>query len=193
MKRSSNSRGAGVELPRTIVLNNGINAVIRDVVESDAAEICRKLPASHIESDFLAFMPGEFQWTIEQEKKYIRDRDSNPRTSLICATVDGHLVALAGAQQEEFRRAAHRAEIGITVFKEYWNIGLGRALTDHLIKWAATVGLRKLTLRVFADNARAIALYRSLGFYEEGLLKEDVLRVDGTYSDTIMMGLMLSK
>lgn len=58
---------------------------------------------------------------------------------------------------------------------------------DCLIDWAQSRKLRKLTLRVFADNDRAIATYRSLGFVEEGRLTDDILRGDGTYCDMILM------
>ena len=66
-------------------------------------------------------------------------------------------------------------------------MGLGRKMTECIVEWGRRQGLRKLYLRVFADNKHAIALYDSLGFIEEGRLKGDVLRGDGSYSDTIIM------
>lgn len=42
-------------------------------------------------------------------------------------------------------------------------------------------------LKVYADNDRAINLYRSLGFVEEGHLRQDIRRGDGTYGDTLIM------
>ena len=53
--------------------------------------------------------------------------------------------------------------------------------------WGRAKGLRKMTLHVFVDNERAISLYLSFGFVEEGRLKGDGLRRDGSYSDTILM------
>jgi RimJ/RimL family protein N-acetyltransferase len=58
---------------------------------------------------------------------------------------------------------------------------------ERLVEWARQAGLRKLYLKVFSDNTRAIRLYESLGFVEEGRLKGDVLRGDGTYGDTLIM------
>jgi len=180
-----------LELPRPLRLKDGSEVTLRHLHERDAEEVCRTLPLSHRESDFLMFLPGEFNLTVEQEREYIRERDKNPRTLLICAEVEGRIAALCGARQNGFRRYAHQAEVGITVYKVYWGLGLGRALTQFVIDWAPTVGLRKLGLRVFEDNHKAIALYRSLGFVEEGRIKDDVLRVDGRYSDTIVMGLFV--
>ena len=44
--------------------------------------------------------------------------------------------------------------------------GLGRRLTEHLLATAVETEASVLSLNVFADNYRAIALYRSLGFSE---------------------------
>lgn len=180
-----------ISLPTEIILKNGRRATLRKLRESDAEEICRALPIAHRDSDFLAYLPGEFNLTIEQELDYIREHNKNPRAILLCAEEENRLAAFCGAKQVNFRRHAHQAEIGITVLKEFWGLGVGRALTQALVHWARDIGLRKLTLRVFDDNHRAIALYRSLGFIDEGRLRGDVLRVDGRYSDTIIMGLDL--
>ena len=48
----------------------------------------------------------------------------------------------------------------------------------------ATAGKR---LAVFANNTRAIGLYESLGFVEEGRLRRDVQLSDGSYGDTFLM------
>lgn len=45
-----------------------------------------------------------------------------------------------------------------------------------------------MCLRTFADNTRAQNLYESLGFVEEGRLKDDRQRRDGSFGDTILMG-----
>ena len=47
--------------------------------------------------------------------------------------------------------------------------------------------LKRVELEVFADNARAIRLYESLGFEREGLKRRDVIRRGG-YGDTVVMG-----
>ncbi|MHB1500065.1 MAG: GNAT family N-acetyltransferase [Candidatus Dormibacteria bacterium] len=51
------------------------------------------------------------------------------------------------------------------------------------------LGLHRLSLDVIADNQPALSLYRSLGFLEEGRLRERVLR-DGRRFDLVYMGLL---
>lgn len=48
--------------------------------------------------------------------------------------------------------------------------------------------LEKLCLQVFATNSRAIALYTSLGFVEEGRQVRDIKLETGDYIDVLMMG-----
>ncbi|MDB5068215.1 MAG: Acetyltransferase domain, partial [Chloroflexi bacterium] len=44
---------------------------------------------------------------------------------------------------------------------------------------------------VFPENRRALALYRSMGFEEEGRLR-DHLRTGGQERDLVLMGLLLA-
>ena len=62
----------------------------------------------------------------------------------------------------------HRAEFGISVLRAYWGLGLGRALTEACIQCAKEAGYEQLELTVVAENERAIALYRKVGFVEFG-------------------------
>lgn len=49
--------------------------------------------------------------------------------------------------------------------------GLGRALMDALMQYAANLGARYLTLEVRQSNLAAISLYASLGFIKVGVRK----------------------
>lgn len=144
-------------------------------------------PKTHEESDFLLHFPGEFDLTVEQEREFIRERREKDNAVLLTVEVDGRLVAFAGAESSRFKRQQHHAELGVTVVKAFWGMGLGRKLTECIIAWARQRGLHKLYLRVYEHNVRASALYESLGFDEEGRLKDDVLRADGRYTDVIVM------
>ena len=176
-----------ISWPIEFQLKDGRRATIRLLTEDDAEVVCRVFPQAHRESDFLMYLPGEFDLTVEQEREWIRERIENKNSLVLTVECDGQLVAVAGAESAKFRRTRHQAELGITVVKAFWGMGLGRRLTECVIAWAEARGLRRLCLRVFDDNERAIALYRSLGFTEEGRLRGDMLRADGSYSDTIIM------
>ena len=54
------------------------------------------------------------------------------------------------------------------MLKEYWGLGIGRALMEACINCAKEAGYAQLELTVVAENARAIALYQKAGFVEYG-------------------------
>jgi ribosomal protein S18 acetylase RimI-like enzyme len=54
--------------------------------------------------------------------------------------------------------------LGIGVIDEYHNVGLGRALLRLMIDDARRLGLERVRLGVWADNPRAIHVYKSVGF-----------------------------
>lgn len=84
-------------------------------------------------------------------------------------------------------RIAHLGEFGITVAKSWWGRGVATRLIGELLDWSRQNGIRKINLRVRADNEAAIALYRKMGFVTEGRIARD-LRVKGEFLDTLMMG-----
>jgi putative acetyltransferase len=57
------------------------------------------------------------------------------------------------------------------------------AMCEYADRW---VGVLRLELTVYTDNAAAIALYRKFGFQVEGTLRGYALR-DGRYVDALAM------
>src|SRR3989475_10555863 len=108
-------------------------------------------------------------------------------------TLDGVFVAVAGAEivgSVHVDRSRHGfGEIGMAVAREWRGRGVGSALLAAAIEWARENGLHKLSLGVFAHNAAAIALYRKLGFVEEGRRVKQCRRASGELWDVVEMGL----
>jgi RimJ/RimL family protein N-acetyltransferase len=157
------------------------------MLEEDADELCALLPRIHAESDSVNYFPGEFDKTVEQEQEFIRDHNAKACSIAMVAQIERRIVGVAGGASTEFRRFAHHAECGLAILKQFWGQGLGRKMMECLIDWSRRAGHRKLYLKVFDHNERAIKLYKSLAFVEEARLEGDVLRGDGTYGDTIIM------
>ncbi len=72
---------------------------------------------------------------------------------------------------------------------EWRGRGLGRRLIERALEAARAFPLARVELAVRADNARAIALYRKVGFEVEGRRQRAML-VDGVYYDDIIMALL---
>lgn len=85
-------------------------------------------------------------------------------------------------------RLRHAGEFGISVAQAYAGLGVGRALIEHMVEWAEQGGVvRKINLKVRADNAGAIRLYERMGWVHEGRTTRDTL-IDGEFSDCLLMG-----
>jgi putative acetyltransferase len=84
-------------------------------------------------------------------------------------------------------RRRHSMMLGISVAGAWQGRGVGSALMQSLCDYADRwLGLRRLELQVYADNARAIALYRKFGFELEGRHRAYALR-DGELVDSLSM------
>ncbi|CAE6751761.1 L-amino acid N-acetyltransferase AaaT [Paraburkholderia domus] len=104
----------------------------------------------------------------------------------VCASIGGRVVGHAGLEVHRPSRA-HCAHLGLAVHDAYHGCGVGTALLQGLTDCAdASLGLRRIDLTVFTDNAPAIALYRKFGFVEEGRSRGFALR-DGILTDVLHM------
>ena len=81
----------------------------------------------------------------------------------------------------------HRAELGISIKKKAWGLGLGTILISRALEQAKENRFTQVELGVFADNERAIGLYRKLGFTEMGRIPKAFCLKDGTYRDEAQM------
>ncbi len=98
--------------------------------------------------------------------------------------VAGFLTLTGGA----WARSRHVGRIELMVAPAHRGQGIGRALLRGAIQFAEQCPhLDKLSLTVFADNDRAIGLYRSLGFVEEGHRRGEYREADGKLRDDLLM------
>ena len=81
------------------------------------------------------------------------------------------------------------AMFGVWIAPDAQGNGAGKAATAQMIAVAfGRLNLHKVALEVLASNERAVSMYRSLGFSEEGRFVGEVF-VDGKYEDVIRMAL----
>jgi L-phenylalanine/L-methionine N-acetyltransferase len=84
-------------------------------------------------------------------------------------------------------RTRHSGHFGIAVRDDWQGRGVGTALMEACLDLAGNgLNLSRLDLRVYVDNAPAIALYKKFGFEIEGTHKRFVYR-DGEYVDAHVM------
>jgi len=77
--------------------------------------------------------------------------------------------------------------VGMAILPEARGKGGGRALVAAAQDHARTCHAHKISLEVWIDNTRAIALYAATGFEVEGLRRDHYRRQDGTLRSTLIM------
>ncbi len=76
--------------------------------------------------------------------------------------------------------------LGMWVLPEWRGRGGGRLLAEAALE-SRPADVHKIELDVFTDNEAAIALYRSLGFEQEGLRRDHYRREDGSLRSALVM------
>jgi ribosomal protein S18 acetylase RimI-like enzyme len=84
-------------------------------------------------------------------------------------------------------RHRHRGGLGMGVHADYRRRGVGSRLLEATLAQSKTFGFKKVELKVYTTNEPAIALYRTFGFEEEGLIR-DYRRFDTRSFDCMLMG-----
>lgn len=117
----------------------------------------------------------------------------DPARQTFVAELHGQVVgAVQLGPRTSYPANAHVAVLAwLAISPEHQHLGLGRALSEHVITTARTRGFAKLTLNVLASNTRAVALYRSLGFHLEARREREFL-LRGRLVDALELALHLS-
>lgn len=152
-----------------ILLKNGKEALLRNGDAADGLLVYDNFNATHAETDYLLSYPDENSFDPEQEAQFLEEKTGSSDEIEIIALIDGKVAGTAGIEAVGRKyKVKHRAELGISILKEYWGLGLGKALTKACIQCAKEAGYTQLELNVVAENEAALSLYQSLGFVESG-------------------------
>ena len=83
-----------------------------------------------------------------------------------------------------------RADLGICLNPKIQSKGMGGETLNLALPYMRDIwGLRKVSLRVRADNEKAIRCYTKVGFKQCGLLAQHTF-IDGVWNDVILMDLI---
>ncbi|MFJ7744720.1 GNAT family N-acetyltransferase [Peribacillus sp. NPDC097295] len=162
--------------------------MIRAARENDAKKLAEVRVQIDGETENMDREKGEGYIDEGGFKKLIkRDTDSPHNLFLVCE-VNERIVGFSRCEGNQLKRKAHQVEFGVCVLKEFWGHSMGTNLLKETIRWADTIGIKKITLSVLETNKKAIMLYEKYGFEHEGVLRKDKLLSDGNYYNTVIMG-----
>jgi RimJ/RimL family protein N-acetyltransferase len=124
------------------------------------------------------------------ERRYLRAIRRYPNAAVFVAEDDGLIVGRLSIARDQHPASAHVADLGLMVAASHRRRGIGTALLEAAVRWAKSVGVRKLELHVFPWNSGAIALYERFGFEREGYRRAHYRRSD-EYVDAVLMALWI--
>ncbi len=112
---------------------------------------------------------------------------SNERQIKLVAVHGNEVIGHIGLDQYTRIRQTHIGSIGMVVTPEWHRKGVGSKLLAAVLDVADNwMNLRRVELKVYADNEAAIGLYQKFGFETEGRLRQYAIR-DGVMVDALTM------
>jgi putative acetyltransferase len=158
------------------------DVVIRSAEPADAAAVAALLGT-----------PGTVEGTLQLPDMPLASRLEmlqrvDPQSCRLVAVAAGQVIGWAALHHVQAGlRRNHVRLLAIALLPAWQGRGVGRAMMQRLLDWADQwAGVLRIELNVHTDNAPAIALYRSLGFVEEGRHRAYVLK-EGRYADALTM------
>lgn len=163
--------------------------------KADATEITVRAlePTDAHEVSALTGAHGTFEGTLQLPDMPVASRlewlqKLEPHSCRLVAVAQGRIIGSAGLHLAATSlRRSHVRMLGIGIDPGWQGRGAGRLLIGRLLDWADNwANVLRVELTVHADNDRAMALYRAMGFVEEGRHVGYAIK-DGRYVDALCM------
>lgn len=109
------------------------------------------------------------------------------RVASLVAVRDGAVVGTTAIVHDKLSWSPHVGELRIAVSPDYRGKGLGRILIQECFAMALELGLEKLTALMTVDQQGAIAVFETLGFRPEAMLRGYVKDSAGEPHDIVIL------
>jgi RimJ/RimL family protein N-acetyltransferase len=159
--------------------------VIRRATPADAAGLVAL--AREVGAEPEGWLISTRDWRgAADERRYLRSIRRSPSAAVFVAEAPEGLVGRLSVARDPHPASFHVADLGLMVAAGWRRRGIGKALLEQAVEWAARSHVSKLELHVFPYNEPALALYKAFGFVEEGYRRRHYRRGD-EYVDAILM------
>jgi len=165
-------------------------------VDLDGASVDLQLMTAADEQDVLAFahaLPPHDLLFLRRDitrpkviSAWIRQIEESSITSLL-ARREGQVVGCTAVVRDELSWSPHVGELRVLVAPGGRAKGLGRVLIQESFLIALGQGLEKLIAQMTVDQQGAIAVFESLGFRAEALLRDHVRDDQGVKHDIAIL------
>ena len=137
------------------------------------------------ETDFLSFGTEDCPYDTDTCEQMIAEACGEGNL-LLLAFAGEKLIGEVSLSTPSRKRFAHIRELGIAILADWCGQGLGTRLLREALAHAEETGARIVFLSCAEENARALHLYKKLGFVEYGCFPQQSY-YGGVYHDTVYM------
>jgi RimJ/RimL family protein N-acetyltransferase len=131
-------------------------------------------------------LPLSLEEIEARDKRWIDE--GNATSAWFAIDVDAELIGICGLHSIDHYQ--QHAEVGIRIGMPYRGKGHGQDTVRTLVDYGFRhLNLAKISLRVLADDERAVGAYRKAGFVEEGRLRAHAW-YDGARRDELVMSVL---
>ncbi|HJC16085.1 MAG TPA: GNAT family N-acetyltransferase [Candidatus Fusicatenibacter intestinigallinarum] len=176
-----------MRISQETVTLGGHELLLRNAEADDAQMLLTYLKTTAEETRFLLKEPEELVMTLEDEKNFIESQNASDSNLMILGFLDGEHVGNCSLMGNPWMRYRHRVTVAIALYQKFTGLGIGTLMMKKLTDVAREHGIEQLELEVVADNERAVALYKKLGFQVCGQMPKNMKYKDGTYADVLFM------
>jgi RimJ/RimL family protein N-acetyltransferase len=169
-----------------------VEITLREAIPEDAADLLKVSRQIAKETDFLIMDEAGLGLDEELLELQLANLYESENNVLLLALADDRIVGMASVKAGPEYTVAHIGEMGISVLKELWGIGLGSALLDEVIYLSEKASpLRRLELTVQKRNERAIHLYQKFGFETEATMARGARDAQGEFLEVLLMSKLI--
>lgn len=164
--------------------NDGRRWTLRPGRPTDGRALAKLFADVRTEGRWLITTPGAISET--SEAFWIGELIRAEESMVLVAEADGDVVGNVLVSVDRGRATEHIGVLSICIAADWRDVGIGTELVAGAQAWARERGLRKLSLGVFPDNERAIAVYERRGFVREGVRRQQY-RSNDEFRDELLM------
>jgi RimJ/RimL family protein N-acetyltransferase len=164
--------------------SDGRQWILRPGRPTDGRSLARLFADVRDEGRWLITTPGAV--SEPSEAFWISEMIRAAEHLVLVAEADGEVVGNVLVSVDRGVATEHVGVLSITIAESWRDVGIGTELIAAAQRWARDRGLRKVSLGVFPDNGRAIAVYERAGFVREGLRRLQY-RSGDAFRDEVLM------
>lgn len=127
-------------------------------------------------------------FTLEETRAFFDELGKKDDLIRFVIEADGEVVGDCSLHGMD--RHNRTTDVGIALGKPFWSQGYGQESLRLLVDYAFRHhNMHRVGLEVLADDERAVACYRKVGFVEEGRLRQRDW-MNGEYHDVLVMSIL---